>query len=214
MYLKQIPVHAGFIYIACQIGGGIFAGGSVYNQLAHSSNAVAINDSLYGGNDINVSLTDNKKRYFFFLEMVGTMVLVFTLVKVIMEKKKAKSTPETYAVVYGFITIVNSISFGQITGAACNPARLLAPLLIMTKTDSKIFVMILGQVCGAYMGVIVWNELFNKESAKKGISIGSLFQKADPQIESEGLMMTEKKEKHSLDEGMEMSSSKKLIPEE
>jgi glycerol uptake facilitator-like aquaporin len=200
MVVKEMPISAGFIYMLSQFIGAIFAGGLIYFQLSDQSaemDRALVNVSNWAGGSI-------KKRDAFILEMLSTMFMTFCVMNTVLDKK---STPESYAIVYGSFVAVNSLVFNSVSGGMGNPAKMVGPSSALFEIDSKIFVIMMAQFTGGLLGGVFWNELFNKNKSGKADSIIDFFSKYD-KGEDKGLVAEGKE--GDLEDLPEMSEAKGL----
>lgn len=151
---RRIHILQAALFIVCQVIASIFAA-LFLDWLQEGYLEKATRGSLglpkLGSNISQVSG--------FFIELVGSALLMFTFFSVYTQRKNAEPVPpETSAPMIGIVYAFCIMTIGNATGAALNPARVMGPAIV---TNSQVFyeqlwVYWLGPIAGGLIGSLVY----------------------------------------------------------
>lgn len=141
-------------YVVAQIIGGFVGAGLLYfivNSLIEGGSTVVKQMALgtNGFGDVGMIAA-------FVIELVLTFVFIYTILGVTADKEKAGVAG---IVIGSTLTFVHLIGI-NLTGTSVNPARSLAPAVIMGgEALSQVWVFLLAPLCGAVIAAIVYKFL-------------------------------------------------------
>lgn len=125
-------------YILCQCAGGILASVLLRFMFPHHQT-------------LGATLPSGSNTQSFVFEVVLTMLLMFVILSV---STGAKEKGITAGIVIGAVIGLEAMFAGPISGASMNPARSLAPALVVGNLGS-LWIYLLAPTLGALVGVLV-----------------------------------------------------------
>ncbi|KAG0452798.1 hypothetical protein HPP92_025462 [Vanilla planifolia] len=145
--LKRFPPKEMAMYIIAQLFGAIVASGSLYLLLdpkpAHFYGTVPSGSCLQS----------------LFIEIIITFLLMFVISGVATD---TRAIGDFAGVAVGSTILLNVFVAGPVSGASMNPARSIAPALVMNNYKG-IWVYIMGPVVGALVGGFAYNLVRHTE---------------------------------------------------
>ena len=154
----KMTVKDFFGYVIAQILGAFAGSGILYAILSMTTDGVTgLGTNGYGeASSLGISLLGA-----IIVEVVLTFVFVFTILGVTSDENKSSVS----GIVIGLtLTFVHLLGI-NLTGTSVNPARSLAPAVIMGGTAlSQVWVFIVAPLCGAVLAALVYKCLNNKEA--------------------------------------------------
>lgn len=146
-------------YVIAQILGAFAGAGLLYGILSATTDGVTgLGTNGYGeASALGISLLGA-----IIVEVVLTFVFVYTVLGVTSDEKKSSVSGIVIGLTLAFVHLLGI----NLTGTSVNPARSLAPAVIMGGTAlSQVWVFIVAPLCGAVLAAMVFKYL-NKEEDK------------------------------------------------
>ena len=147
-------------YIVAQVAGA-FAGSGVLYFVIKQTTLTTVNLAANGFGDNSVALFTLSGALV--LEMILTFVFVYAVLGVTKDESKSSVAPVTIGLT---LALVHLLGF-YLTGTSVNPARSLAPAVIMGGTYlSQVWVFIVAPFVGAALAAVVFKLLNTEPKAK------------------------------------------------
>jgi len=170
---RNLTLTRAFMYIAAQVGGGVVGGGLLFMCVDH--------DSYHSGIGLASDITPAGG---FFLEFMGTLLLVFVVFNVAvwagkpLENDIAGSTISALAPLpIGLAVAVAHLTLGPLTGCGINPARVIGAVVWEGKdwwdgrSGQAFWIYIAGPFAASLVGPLLYAALYgtiSPGSAGKG----------------------------------------------
>ena len=126
MVTRNCGIIKGCTYLVAQLLGSVLAGvllRAIVPDLVISKN------NTNGSPELGFPAADFElKKQAFVFEVIGTFVLVFMVMTLVVDSKRAPK--HIYAIAIGGAVGISVLAFGSISGAALNPMRWFGPALI------------------------------------------------------------------------------------
>jgi len=146
---RRLPVNRGVIYIISQLLGCI-AAALVLKAMFPSAavDAVQLGTPQVGaGFSVGAALA---------AEIIGTFFLMYAVFGTAIDSRGAK---EIAGLVIGLVITMDIFGFGQVSGAAMNPARALGPALVQNFWSDQ-WIYWVGPIAGAIAAALLFNYVF------------------------------------------------------
>lgn len=169
----QLPWFCAITYAIIQILGGAFAAGLIYVNLP----ADITTDIKLSGNGLPLVTDVRYLANALVTELIATMFMSFIVIGLITDKR---CTPEVYAIGYGAMTIVSTTGFFFLGGGTCNPARVIGPSTVLGPSGGgKMIAPVVGQFIGAFIGGMLYDEVFKRAADTKDDGVKAAFESGD-----------------------------------
>ncbi len=161
--LKKIDLKDFIGYIIAQILGAL-VGSFLLMWIITSANLGSIQSVGLGANGFKeLSSVNLSMGGALLVEIILTFIFVLTVIKVTSNKNKANIS----GILIGIALILVHIIGIPLTGTSVNPARSLAPALLLGgKALSQVWVFIVGPLIGSFIAVIVYKFLLRTKDEK------------------------------------------------
>ena len=154
----------GCLFILMQIVGSFLSGIALYYAIPdlYTMSSENVNAPIQGYPFTPYVPLSNDYVRSFFLELIGSFVLVFVYFALLVDKRAAK---HIYGIAIGSVYGISIQAFGPISGAALNPVRQLGPSLMeyalhktaKTTYVSQIWIYSIAPIIGGMMAASVYN---------------------------------------------------------
>ena len=161
---KKMDVKEFAMYVVAQVLGAFAGAGLLYGILAATKDGVTgLGVNGYGaGYGMEISLVGA-----ILVEVVLTFVFIYTILGVTSDASKSSVAGIVIGLVLTFVHLLGI----KLTGTSVNPARSLAPAIIMGGTALKqVWVFILAPLCGSALAAFVFKGLNKEEPKEKVVS--------------------------------------------
>src|SRR3990167_2332300 len=151
---KRIHVLQALLFVVCQVISSLFA--AMFLDWLQEGYLEKATRGALGLPKLGSNITQLSG---FFIELVGSALLLFTFFSVFAHRPGTQPTPpETAAPMIGIVYAFCIMTIGNATGAALNPARVTGPAIV---TNSQIFYEQLwlywfGPIAGGLIGSLVY----------------------------------------------------------
>ena len=159
IFVRKIEWLKGVYYMAAQFLGAFCAALFIYLQITDSVFNALLGKSIMG---IPYAKGKNNTISEFFGEILGVFFMVYVYMSIVAYKSKNKS-PEIGIMAFSFSIFAITMTFGELSGACLNPARSLAPSLVVGVISKNQFYQIFGPIIGAILGSMLYSGLYIDE---------------------------------------------------
>lgn len=157
--VQKVEWFKGLYYIGTQFLGALLAAVAIYVQIPDKVYARLKNRSIMG---IPYSQLEGSLLSEFFGEILGNFLLVYVYMSIIAYKSRKRSH-EIGIMAFSFSIFAISMTFGELSGACLNPARSLAPSIIVGAISKNQFYQIFGPIIGSILGSLTYSFLYIDE---------------------------------------------------
>ena len=161
---KKMDVKEFAMYVVAQVLGAFAGAGLLYGILAATKDGVTgLGVNGYGaGYGMEISLVGA-----ILVEVVLTFVFIYTILGVTSDASKSSVAGIVIGLVLTFVHLLGI----KLTGTSVNPARSLAPAIIMGGTALKqVWVFILAPLCGSALAAVLYKYLNVEKPKEKVVS--------------------------------------------
>lgn len=161
---KKMDVKEFAMYVVAQVLGAFAGAGLLYGILsATTAGVVGLGVNGYGADyGMEISLLGA-----IIVEIVLTFVFIYTILGVTSDPEKSSVAGIVIGLVLTFVHLLGI----KLTGTSVNPARSLAPAILMGGTALKqVWVFIVAPLCGSALAALVFKGLNKEEPKEKVVS--------------------------------------------
>ena len=159
IFVRKIDWLKGVYYILAQFLGAFIAALFIYLQLTDETFSALQGKSIMG---IPHARNESNTISEFFGEILGSFFMVYVYMSIVAYKSKNKSS-EIGIMAFSFSIFAVTMTFGELSGACLNPARSLAPSLVVGAISKNQFYQIFGPIIGAITGSMAYLGLYIDE---------------------------------------------------
>lgn len=168
--VKKIDWIKGFYYTVAQFLGAITAALFIYLQISTHILDQIKNKSKLG---IPYPKMDEIKKFDagggsgnlaaeFLGEVLGNFLMIYIYMSLVANKSKTKST-EIGIMAFSFSIFAITLTVGELSGPCLNPARSIAPSIIIGEISKNQFYQIFGPIIGSVFGSVLYSWLYIDE---------------------------------------------------
>eukprot|EP00239_Pterosperma_sp_CCMP1384_P010971 CAMPEP_0197862320 /NCGR_PEP_ID=MMETSP1438-20131217/38995_1 /TAXON_ID=1461541 /ORGANISM="Pterosperma sp., Strain CCMP1384" /LENGTH=287 /DNA_ID=CAMNT_0043479847 /DNA_START=83 /DNA_END=946 /DNA_ORIENTATION=+ len=167
--LGQLPLVHGILYLAAQLVGAVLGSALVYGCVGGVYQTIDVANTKLGANMVATDLIDPSNACL--LEIMGTFLLIFTVLNTALDKHSAVNSLEatTAPLAIGLAVFMSHLVLIPFTGCGINPARTFGPAIVNsfrgvdTWTDGW-WVYYIGPFFGSFLATLVYAFIFASPS--------------------------------------------------
>lgn len=164
IFVRKIDWLKGVYYVFAQFLGAFLAALVIYLQITDRVFELIRHKSILG---IPTTYNEGNTVSEFFGEILGTFFMVYIYMSIVAYKSRTKSA-EIGIMAFSFSIFAITMTFGELSGACLNPARSLAPSVVVGAISKNQFYQIFGPIIGSILGSMTYSYLYIDEDDEEG----------------------------------------------
>ena len=154
--VKQVNWYTGLMYVGSQFAGALMGAGTVYVQLSHAIMERVKDKSMMG---IPRTTAPPNETGAIWGELLGTYAIMFVYMATC-TMHNSKRVAGVGGAAVGFSVFVATMTVGELSGGGFNPARSLAPAILLGKIEKDQFTHFFGPIIGAALASMFYKYMF------------------------------------------------------